>query len=210
MPNLEACLRLMELACACVCHELAGPAGTTVNAIDAAAGDRRAGDEAFELASGASLETVSRLKYLRAAWGGDPEPLTLPDLLTLAGGLSSASRLTIDGKSLPPRTRFSSLQGRLLLNALMLAGDALPRGGTITLRGRPSDLIVTVAGIGAAWSPNLAKCLGTPSRNLAALADPRSVAAPVIVLLARRGGGHVSFLAVPPEGGPAPLRLMVD
>jgi len=210
MPNLETCLRLMELACACVCHELAGPAGTTVNAIDAAAVDGDAGNEAFELASGASIETVSRLKYLRAAWGGDPEPLTLPELLILASGLAAASRLTIDGGSLPPDTRFSPLQGRLLLNALMLASEALPRGGTITLVGEPADLVVTVAGIGAAWSPCLANCLGTPSRSLAALADMRMVAVPVIMLLARRGGGHVSFLAAPPEGGPAPLRLVVD
>jgi histidine phosphotransferase ChpT len=90
------------------------------------------------------------------------------------------------------------------LNAALLAAEALPRGGVVTLSGAAeAGLVVLPSGISAAWPPPLLS--GTPVQD--ALADgPRHVVAPMLLALLANLGWRAR-LGPGPAGGPVPLLL---
>lgn len=142
-------LTLAELLCARVCHDLSGPVGA------AAAGAELLEDLA-EQSDGETLALVavsaggaaSRLKFFRAALGPAaraPQPAaTLRDLIegyfkTLVSAASPG--LVLDWRAAAPA--FDGESARLLLNIVLLAKDALPRGGRITVEATDGLPVIT-------------------------------------------------------------------
>ena len=200
-------LRLAELVCARMSHDLGGTIGTLAGALELAE-DPAVAAEALLLAHQAATELRQRLELQRAAWGPNAGPLDLAALRSMADGLPHAKRCTIDFSALPGDTTFSPPFARVLLNLLLLAGDALNGSGEVTLAGSGTDLIVAIAGPRAAWPVGLAACLATEAGAWAALRDARSLPAPLTALLARSLGLRLTMLMPPGPGGPAPpLRL---
>jgi histidine phosphotransferase ChpT len=200
-------LRLTELVCARLCHDLSGLLGSLVGTLELVT---EAGEdtEAASIATATAAALVLRLKLLRAAWGGQPEPLDLPRLTVLATGLA-AHRVGLDVSSLPATTVFPPVVGRLVLNLLLLAAESLPRGGVLRLDGGSIDVIAQLIGPSAAWPPGLIGMLADEATAWQALADPRTVQAPLTALLARHHGLRLTVLV--PSGPPTtapPLRLM--
>lgn len=76
-------LRLAELLCARLCHDLAGPIGTLVGALDLVREQHPDSEEAA-LAEEAAGDIAQRLKMLRAAWSQTTEQLDRPRLASLA------------------------------------------------------------------------------------------------------------------------------
>jgi histidine phosphotransferase ChpT len=180
---------LAESLCARLCHEMSGPLGTVMGALELAGEDPDSAVESLQLAQEAAAQMVARLRLSRAAWAGDCGPLDAAGLADLAAGLPARARLEVGGLA----GRFPQGVARVLVNMVLLAMDALPRGGTISVSGAPdSDVVLMVSGPHAAWPPGLALALADPLQ--APLDEPRAVQAPLAALLALKAGLRLSLL----------------
>jgi len=200
-------LRLAELVCARMSHDLGGTIGTLAGALELAE-DPAVAAEALALANQAAAELRQRLELQRATWGPTAGSLDLAALRSLAEGLPHARRCTIDVSALPEDTIFPPPFARVLLNLLLLASDALNGSGEVTLAGSGTDLIIAIAGPRAAWPSGLASSLTSEAGAWAALRDARTLQVSLTALLARALGLRLSLLMPAGLGGPAPpLRL---
>jgi histidine phosphotransferase ChpT len=200
-------LRLAELVCARMSHDLGGAIGTLAGALELAE-DPAVATEALALANQAATELRHRMELQRATWGPAAGPLDLAALRNLARGLPHAKRCSIDFSALPEGTVFSPAFARVVLNLLLLAGDAMNGSGEVTLAGSGTDLIIAIAGNRAAWPSGMASVLTSEAAAWAALRDARSLQMPLTALLARAVGLRLSLLMPTGPGGPAPpLRL---
>ncbi|MBQ1125386.1 histidine phosphotransferase family protein, partial [Streptomyces sp. B15] len=87
---------------------------------------------------------------------------------------------------------------------VMLASEALPRGGTVHLAGEASGLAVWPEGRNAAWPPCLTAALAGDE-----VSGPRDVMAPLLLHLAAAAGMGPA-LALGRDGAAAPLTLMPE
>ena len=205
---MNEALRLAELLCSRLCHDLSGPLGTLMGIIEIAR-DEHAESETIALAEETAVHLVNRLRLLRAAWGSAGESLDRPRLQKYAGALGEARRLTVDLDGLRLDEAASPEAGRLILNVLLLAAESLPSGGSIGLAGSPrSNIVVTVSGPRAGWPEGFLACLADEADAVAALTSARHVQAPLTALLARRLGFRLSLLmAAATTDQPPPLLL---
>ena len=148
MVELGETVRLVELVCARMCHDLGGLIGTVGNALEMVAEDTGGENEVLAFASSAAKALTQRLRLARAAWGPESDAMALPALLALATPPLASRRIGLDTKALAPDTIFSASVSRVVLNLIMLACDCLPRGGIIVLVGEPADLFVRISGPG--------------------------------------------------------------
>ena len=200
-------VRLTELVCARLCHDLSGLLGSLVGTLELVT-EASKDTEAASIVTATATALALRLKLLRAAWGGQPEPLDLPRLTALAHGLVGR-RVGLDVSGLPETTVFPPAIGRLVLNLLLLAAESLPKGGVLRLDGGSADVIARLVGPSAAWPAGLIGMLADGTAAWKALADPRTVQAPLTALLARHYG--LLLTAMVPSGSPTaapPLRLL--
>ncbi len=152
-------LRVVELLCSRLCHDLISPVSAANNGIELLTefGEDLEGD-AIPLIAESAKTAATRLEFFRAAYGlpgGEADvPLSLAQRLatelTQANGnvLGWVDKAGADGGA-PEGT------ARLALNMVLLAGEALPRGGRIdVLLAQPPapPLMVAAAGEGAALS----------------------------------------------------------
>jgi histidine phosphotransferase ChpT len=209
MAQLADTIRLVELVCARLCHDLGGLIGTVGNALDMVAEDAERGNEVLAFASSAARVLMQRLRLLRAAWGPETEAMRLPALVRLVTPPLSARRIGLETSGLPPDCVFSPRIGRVVLNLIILAVDCLPTGGTIILMGEPADLLIRIDGPAAAWPAGLTACLGDEAAALAALTGVRSVQMPLTVLLALSRNLRLSPVLGPVSGVEA-LRLVAE
>ena len=193
-------IRLVELICARLCHDLGGLIGTVGNAVDMATEDAGRDNEVLAFAASAAHALTQRLRLMRTAWGPECEPLTLPALAKLVTQALTARRVGLDTRTLPPDCEFSPPAGRVVLNLLVLACDSLPRGGTIVLMGEPDDLLVRIVGPDAAWPPGFTVCMHDEAAALAALTSAGSVQMPLTVLFAHSGQLRLSPVLGPTSG----------
>jgi histidine phosphotransferase ChpT len=169
MPELAETLRLVELICARLCHDLGGLIGTVGNAIDLVAEDAGRDDEVLAFASSAAKMLSQRLRLLRAAWSPEADPVALPALIRLAAPPLTARRVALDTRSLPPGCVFPPAVARVVFNLIVLAGDGLPKGGGIVFLGEPSDLLIRIDGRDANWPAGFVACMNDEAAALAAL-----------------------------------------
>ena len=92
-------IRLTELVCARLCHDLSGLLGSLVGTLELVT-EASEDTEAASIVTATATALALRLKLLRAAWGGQPEPLDLPRLTALAHGLVGR-RVGLDVSGLP-------------------------------------------------------------------------------------------------------------
>ncbi|MSP01384.1 MAG: hypothetical protein EXR07_10115 [Acetobacteraceae bacterium] len=177
-------IRLVELVCARLCHDLSGLIGTVGNALGMLAEDSGRDNEVLAFASSAAAALTQRLRLMRAALGPETVAMALPELHALAAPPLAARRIGLDTRALPTDSVFSPAAGRVVLNLLLLACDGLPKGGTIVLMGAPADLFIRIDGPEAAWPSGLAACLSDEAAARAALTSARSVLMPLTALLA--------------------------
>ncbi len=195
---------LADSLCARLCHEMSGPLGTLTGALELAVEDPASAPETLQLATEAAAQMVLRVRLLRAAWAGDCGALSVPALADLAAGLPPRIRVELGGLA----GEFPAPMARVLINMLLLAIEALPRGGTISLSGAADgDVMLLVSGSPVAWPAGLALALADPLR--APLDDPRGVQGPLVAHLALEAGLRLSLLFAAsgfPAGAP-PLLL---
>ncbi|MEJ0020831.1 MAG: histidine phosphotransferase family protein [Acetobacteraceae bacterium] len=208
-------LRLAELLCARLCHDLSGPLGALIGVIEIAR-DEQPASEALSLAEETAVELAQRLKLLRAAWGHDEDEMDVRRLRGFADCLSSSRRVLLDLAGLEPDAVFAPPAGRMVLNLLLLAAESLPGGGIVALSGSPdASILVTISGPRAAWPAGFSVWLADQAAAWeAVMVDARGLQAPLTALLARGHGFRLSMLmpagAVGDAGLSPPLLLTLD
>jgi histidine phosphotransferase ChpT len=134
-------LDLAALLCSRVCHDVISPVGAIVNALEVLEEDDPSMKEfALDLIKKSARNASSRLQFARLAFGAAGSAgamIDLGDAGTVANGFLNDEKLSLDWEA--PRALLPKNQVKLLLNLLVLATQAIPRGGKITSR-------VTVAG----------------------------------------------------------------
>lgn len=208
MAAITDCLRMAEMICSRLCHDLSGLLGTLSGMIELAAEGRDDDDEVLSLAEGTARELRSRLQLMRAAWGLDTDGLTPSALSDLVAGLPNAARIELETIAVETGATWSAEFGRVVLNVVMLGAECLPSGGRIILAGSSRDLFVRLLGPKAAWPAGFAACLADPETALAAISDPRRLQMPLTALWAHGLGVRLSMLMGPAAAGaPPPLRI---
>jgi histidine phosphotransferase ChpT len=130
-------IRITEMLCSRLCHELASPVGAINNGIEMIEEfDDSMLPEALPLIGSSAKLVAARLAFYRMAYGGAGAQAvaSLADLKELANPYFAESRISVswpgDGVVAPV---FENGWGRLILNLLPLAADTLPRGGTLSV-----------------------------------------------------------------------------
>ncbi|BDG74608.1 histidine phosphotransferase family protein [Roseomonas fluvialis] len=196
-------LRLARLVGLRLCHDISGVAGTVGNALELLDG---AGSEAADLAVDAAAVLRRRLLLWRALLGGQGES-ALGTVLGLATGEIAGGRASADAAALDAGIMVAEEVVPVLLTAVLLAGEALPRGGVVRLVGDPHrEMAVLPEGPRAAWPPALLRAVaGAPLPN-----EPTGREVLSLWLAATAAAGSVSLsLAMPPGEGCGPLLLSI-
>lgn len=196
-PPLD--VRLAELVATRLCHDFCSPL-STLNAVMPQAGEARA----HELL----METVAELKArhnLFCAVFGTADGFDWSRLATLLEGAPTAHRVRFAVGAAQGLAAPAASTLRLVLAALMLAAEALPRGGTVRLAcGTDGSFTIVPEGRDGAWSPTLVLLVAGGSVEAALDYGPRRSLAPWTMRLASAEGRELGF-AFGGEGALPPL-----
>jgi histidine phosphotransferase ChpT len=147
-------LRVLELVCSRLCHELISPVTAVNNGMELVAdGGADMLVEVSELISSSASEASGRLQFYRIAYGlggNDAPPISLGEAKRLTEGLVQDGKVSLAW----PAGEAGSDGGlgrrgmKLLLNALVMGIDALPRGGKLSVSLDPASRAITLLAAG--------------------------------------------------------------
>lgn len=184
-PALTEGLQLARLVGARLVHDLVGPLGTVKAAAGLGTGGPRSNDMLVE-----TVEELMARARLYAAVFGHAEPFEVEDMPALLAGAPGAHRVQFRIAPDVAGTPHALLP--VVLAATMLAAEALPRGGSVTVGAGPGDgTVIMPEGRMAAWPHGLLERLGglpPPQPETA-----RGVLAPWLIGLAADAGCHLSL-----------------
>lgn len=127
-------LRVTELLASRLCHDLVGPIGAVSNGLELMA-DESFGmaDDALALASNSAGQATHLLQFYRLAYGmaGNRQGSDLKPLRELAANFLAHSKGKLEWPADAMPSDLPDGCGKLILNMIALALEALPRGGTI-------------------------------------------------------------------------------
>ena len=132
-------LRLAELLCTRLCHDLTGPIGAVNNGVEFLEEEGFAmRDQAMELIVNSAEEAVSRLQFFRQAYGrvNFQGEASLNEVRELAKGFFKGTRQTLNWPDLYVDSLEVSVSRKLakvLINMMVLTTKTLPKGGDINV-----------------------------------------------------------------------------
>ncbi len=177
-------LRMAELLCTRLCHDLTGPIGAVNNGAEFLSEEGfNLQSQAVELIISSAFSAVTRLQYYRMAYGKVKEQgeANLAEKQKLALDFFAGSKITLDWPDSHTDSAgisISQKMARLICNLLIVASGTLIRGGTIGVRigqeaGGGKQVMITVGGPGLKWEKELEQIL---SGDVAAVEmNPRNV-----------------------------------
>ena len=150
-------LDLAALLCSRVCHDLISPTGAIVNGIEVLEEDG-SDDEtktfALELIKKSARIASARLQFCRLAFGAAGSPsaqIDLDDAQAMARAFIEDGKTALDWKL--PRVLLPKNRVKLLLNMLIIAAQAIPRGGALTVepsgQGESMGFRISASGLNA-------------------------------------------------------------
>jgi histidine phosphotransferase ChpT len=157
--TLEA-LDLAALLCSRVCHDLISPAGAIVNGLEVLeeSKDEETKTFALTLIKKSARTATARLQFCRIAFGAAGSIKAQVD----TGDAEQITRGFIEDEKVKlvwnlPRALLPKNRVKLLLNMLVVAGQAIPRGGTLTLdpvgTGETTSFRITAVGLNGRVPP---------------------------------------------------------
>lgn len=133
-------VRLAELLCTRLCHDLTGPIGAVNNGAEFLGEEGFAlQDQAIELIIGSAHQAVIRLQFYRQAYGrvNYQGEASLTEVRELADSFFSASRFQLvwpDHYTDSAEVSLSRKMAKLILNMLIFISGVMPRGGNLSVR----------------------------------------------------------------------------
>jgi len=176
--NTDLDIRVVELLCSRLCHELVSPVGAINNGVELIEemGAEMA-DEAIGLIAHSANQASRRLRLLRLAYGSaGSENSAMTDAVQAADAYFTGTKIKLDWA--PDRLDTAVVRRlgvpKILLNLVVLSDEALAYGGRIVVEsGASGALTVAAMGRGVALRPDVAEALAgtTPPESL----SPRTV-----------------------------------
>ena len=169
-PIAIGALDLAALLCSRVCHDLISPVGAIVNGLEVLEEDKDEETKTFalDLIKKSAGQASAKLQFCRLAFGAAGSAgaqIELGDAEKAARGLIEDGKTTIVWNL--PRELVPKNRAKLLLNMLMVAVGAIPRGGTLTLDPLGAGYRVTATGLNARLTPATAELLsGSPAQTV--------------------------------------------
>jgi histidine phosphotransferase ChpT len=204
-PSLPdpAALAWARLLVARALHDLGSPAGTAAGLLGFSA---MPSADLLATAREAAETTTLRLRLFAAAWCHAAEPLDAAGLAELLSGSQAGSRVRFMFAGPFFAAPVPAAMVSLVLNAALVAAEALPRGGEVLISGTDRELVFQPAGKGAAWPPEtIATFAGKAAEAIAA--GPRRVLAPLLMAIAEEQGCSVTLML---GQGPEVMPLLVS
>ena len=166
-------LDLAALLCSRVCHDLISPTGAIVNGLevlDEKESDQETRDFALDLIRKSARTASARLQFCRLAFGAAGSAGAQIDV---DDAHNMARAFIDDGKTRLawnlPRMLLPKNRVKLLLNMLIVAGQTIPRGGTITVdpigEGESMGFRLTASGLNARIPQTVPALLEGTSEN---------------------------------------------
>jgi histidine phosphotransferase ChpT len=163
-------LDLAALLCSRVCHDVISPVGAIVNGLEVLEDDNDASmrDFALDLIRKSSRQASARLQFARLAFGAAGSAgalIDLGDAEQVARGMFQDEKVKLSWTA--PRALLPKNKVKLLLNLLVIATNAVPRGGTIDVvvsgEAEASEFTLTSKGMNARIPPHVEELLaGSP------------------------------------------------
>jgi histidine phosphotransferase ChpT len=125
-------LDLAALLCSRVCHDVISPVGAIVNGLEVLEEDNDPSmrDFALDLIRKSARQASARLQFARIAFGAAGSAgasIDLGDAEAVARGMYQDDKITLSWTA--PRALVPKNRVKLLLNLVVLATSAIPRGG---------------------------------------------------------------------------------
>ncbi len=141
-PTDAEAIQLAQLLSSRICHDLIGSIGIAAATDDLRDADDRIDEEALALVAESARAAAARLAFFRFAFGYGQNGngvVASTSLLSLARGALASSRLRIewiqgDAAKSAPEQSLPVPEARLLLCLMLIATEALPRGGTVSIK----------------------------------------------------------------------------
>jgi len=192
---------LAALLCSRVCHDIISPVGAINNGLELL--DEGGTDEdAMQLIRASAVNASARLQFARIAFGAAGSAgmqIDTGDAEAVATALIRNEKPTLEwigGRALLPKNKV-----KLLLNLLLVANAAIPRGGKLTVRldGLDAAPVFTLTAHGpmVRVPPKFLELHA--GRQLEEAVDAHSVQFYYTLLLARETGMTISIHASPEE-----------
>ena len=161
-------LRMAELLCTRLCHDLTGPIGAVNNGAEFLNEEGSSMQEqAVELITSSAFSAVTRLQFYRLAYGNvkDHGEANLSEKQKIAADFFAGTKITLDWPDSHTEASGVSISikmSRLIYNLLVVASSTLIRGGTISVRiAQEADggkkLTIISAGPGLKWEAEMEK-----------------------------------------------------
>src|ERR1043166_6890663 len=129
-------LDLAALLCSRVCHDLISPVGAIVNGLEVLEEEKDESTKEFalDLIKSSAGTASKKLQFCRIAFGAAGSAgaqIDLGDAESITRGLMEDEKTKIAWNL--PRVLLAKNRVKLLLNKMLLAGQAIPRGGQLTV-----------------------------------------------------------------------------
>jgi histidine phosphotransferase ChpT len=166
-PPILGALDLAALLCSRLCHDLISPVGAIINGLEVMEEDKDEETKTFalDLIKRSAGQASAKLQFCRLAFGASGSvgaQIELGDAEKVARGLFEDGKTTLIWNL--PRALVAKNRAKLLLNMLLVANGAIPRGGTLTADAMGEGYNITARGLNArlgAATPDL--LAGTPA-----------------------------------------------
>ncbi len=174
---MTAELRMAEMLCTKLCHDLTGPIGAVNNGAEFLSEEGfNLQSQAVELIISSAFSAVARLQFYRNAYGTVKEngEANLADKQKIAQDYFAGSKITLDWPDTHTDSAGVSISlkmSRLISNMLIVTSSTLIRGGSISVRiGQSQDgkkqILFTTAGPGLKWEKEVEQILCGDASNV--------------------------------------------
>lgn len=198
-PIVLESLDLAALLCSRVCHDLISPVGAIMNGIEVMEddSDEETKNFALDLIKKSARTASAKLQFCRIAFGAAGSAgaqIDTGDAEKVARGMLDDEKTKITWNL--PRLLLPKNRVKLLLNMLLIAGHAIPRGGMLTIdpvgEGEAMGFKVTASGLNARVPQAMPGLLtGEPANGHAV--DAHAIQPFYAGMLARNCGLNVAF-----------------
>jgi histidine phosphotransferase ChpT len=192
-------LDLAALLCSRVCHDLISPVGAIVNGFEVLEEEKDESTKQFalDLIKKSSRTASAKLQFCRIAFGAAGSAgaqIDTGDAESISRGFFEDDKTKLTWNL--PRVLMAKNRVKLLLNMLILAGQTIPRGGSLTVdpvgSGDAMSFSIRAAGTNAKISPAVLPLLkGEPTDGV----DAHKIQPFYAGLLARDCGLNVTMTA---------------